>query len=50
MGAADDSMAVVSEDLRVHGGDGLRVANTNAPAMMIGERAARVILGKDAAS
>jgi choline dehydrogenase len=46
-----DEMAVVDPQLRVHGVDGLRVAdasvmptvttgNTNAPAIMIGERAA----------
>jgi choline dehydrogenase len=61
MGHANDRMAVVDEALRVRGVTGLRVAdvsimptlvsgNTNAPAMMIGERAARFILGKDKAA
>jgi choline dehydrogenase-like flavoprotein len=61
MGPASDRMAVVGEDLKVYGVEGLRVAdnsimptlvsgNTNAPAMMIGERAARFIKGKDAVS
>ncbi len=49
-----DAMAVVDAQLRVHGVDGLRVAdasimptittgNTNAPSIMIGERAADLI-------
>ena len=51
MGAASDPMAVVNQYGQVHGIDGLRVAdlsimpdcpraNTNSPAMMIGERIA----------
>ena len=52
-----DEMAVVDNELRVHGVDGLRVAdaaiipsliggNTNAPAIMIGEKCADLVLGK----
>ncbi|HET6603646.1 MAG TPA: choline dehydrogenase [Xanthomonadaceae bacterium] len=54
-----DAMAVVDPQLRVRGIQGLRVAdasvmptlpggNTNAPAIMIGERASDLILGCDA--
>ena len=57
MGPKSDKMAVVDNELRVHGIDGLRVAdasimpnivsgNTSAPAMMIGERVAEFIQGK----
>ena len=55
MGPATDRMAVVDNTLRVHGIDGLRVidasimptlvsGNTNAAAIMIGERGAEFIL------
>ena len=51
----NDKMAVVDADLKVHGIKGLRVAdasimptitsgNTNAPAIMIGEKVADMIL------
>ena len=51
-----DEMAVVDPQLRVHGLDGLRIcdssvmpsligSNTNAPTIMIGERAADLIRG-----
>lgn len=58
MGPSDDAMAVVDAQLRVHGIEGLRVAdasimpniiggNTAAPSMMIGERAAHFLLHPD---
>ena len=51
-----DALAVVDDELKVHGIEGLRVAdasiiptliggNTNAPAIMIGDKCADMILG-----
>ena len=61
MGPASDPQAVVDQKLKVHGVEGLRVAdasimpniiggNTSAPTMMIGERVSAFILGKDSAA
>ena len=58
MGPDTDRMSVVDSELRVKGTRGLRVAdasvmprlisgNTNAPTMMIAERASRFITGKE---
>lgn len=52
-----DAMSVVGDDLKVHGIDGLRVcdssimpllnsSNTNAPTIMIGERASDLVRGR----
>ena len=59
MGPASDRMAVVDDNLRVHGLEGLRVvdasvmptmlsANLNAATMMIADKASDMILGKAA--
>ena len=59
MGPASDPAAVVDDELRVHGLDGLRVidasvmpsilsANLNAATLMIAEKAADIILGRQA--
>ena len=57
MGPGSDTMAVLDAQLRVRGVEGLRVCdasifpsqitgNTNAPVMMIAEKAADMILGR----
>ncbi|WP_343559594.1 choline dehydrogenase [Kiloniella sp. b19] len=58
MGADDDPMAVLDNECRVRGIEALRVVdssifptipngNLNSPTMMVGEKAADIILGKD---
>jgi choline dehydrogenase len=58
MGPASDPLAVVDSALRVHGVDRLRVVdasvmpqvttgNTNAPTIMIAEKAVDLILGRN---
>jgi choline dehydrogenase len=57
MGHADDPMAVVDSELRVHGIEGLRIVdasifpllpsgNTHAPTVAVAERGSDLILGK----
>jgi choline dehydrogenase len=59
MGPATDPTAVVDDQLRVHGMEGLRVidasimpmmisANLNASSLMIGDKGADMILGRAA--
>ncbi|WP_339406340.1 GMC oxidoreductase [Pseudomonas helleri] len=58
MGRADDPMAVCTPDLRVRGIEGLRVidasvmpnlicGNTNATTVVIGDKGADLVLGRD---
>ena len=57
MGADGDPMAVLDARMRVRGVEGLRVCdmsavpdipagNTNAPAMVLGDRCAEMVLGR----